>query len=437
MIRSYLTSRHRSRYSSISLAETADVKPFVPTILIALLALQGCHSQTNSSPAAAATANLPPPPSHVPAASNSGTPNFEDDVIATVQGDKITRRDIDPVLMEGYGLNVLLTLVQLDLAEQQAAHLHISVSPADIANERVITMQNLRRATEAVDSAGQPTTEPENLTAAQEDQLLDQILQQQHVSRAEFNVILQINANLRKIAEPQVAASLTDEKVRQQFNAEYGEKALVHYIQCNNMQEVTQVRRELAAGKSFEDVAKERSIDRLTAAAGGALPAFSRSDPHYPQEIKDVVFDLKPGEVSDPVQHEQFIYLFKLIQRIPPAHARFEDYKDDVKKDLYNQTVQADMKIMRDALAREAMASLRIKDPVLQQQWMDRLEQKTSQTQSENQIRQELDQQHTSTTTTNGVTKPSTVNVSPDGLEIHNHYAPAAQAPATMPATAP
>jgi foldase protein PrsA len=377
------------------------LKPFASTLLIALLLLQGCHSGTAGSAESAATANLPPPPAPAPV---TPTPNYDDDVIATVQGDKITRRDLDPVLMEGYGLNVLLTLVQLDLAEQEATRQHLTVTPQDIASEREITMQNLRHATEAVDSTGQPTTEPENLTAGQEDQLLDQILQQQHVSRAEFNVILQINANLRKIAEPKVEASLTEDRVRAQFDATYGEKALVHYIQCNSMTEVTEVRRELAAGKSFEDVARERSVDRLTGPAGGALPPFSRQDPHYPPEIKDVVFDLKPGEVSDPVQHGQFIYIFKLIQKIPPAHARFEDYKADVKKDLYNQTVMAAMKLMRDELAREAMASLRIKDPVLQQQWMDRLDQKTNQVRDENQIRQELDQQH---------------------------------APATMPATAP
>jgi foldase protein PrsA len=371
------------------------VKPFVLTTLLGLLLLQGCHLQPSGSPESAATSNLPPPPVTPQA---NPTPSDQDDVIATVQGDKITRHDLDPVLMEGYGLNVLLTLVQLDLAEQEAARQHLTVTPQDLATERSITMQNLRKATEAVDSTGQPTTEPENITPGQEEQLLDQILTQQHVSRAEFEKILEINANLRKIAEPKVQASLTDEKVREQFDAMYGEKALVHYIQCNSMTEVTEVRRELSAGKTFEDVARQRSIDRLTAPAGGALPPFSRQDMHYPPEIKDVVFDLKPGEISDPVQHGQFIYIFKLIQKIPPAHARFEDYKQDVKKELYAQTVQAAMKLMRDELARQAMASLQIKDPTLRQQWEDRLDQKTTQIRDENQIRAELNQPHAAAT---------------------------------------
>jgi foldase protein PrsA len=415
-------------------AEFVRVKSFLTANLVGLLVLAGCGSQKPGTPEAAATANLPAAPVQKPAgAKPNGTaggsivaPNYEDDVIATVQGDKITRRDLDPVLMEAYGLNVLLTLVQLDLAEQQAAREGIAITPADVANERQITMQNLRKATEQVDASGQPTTEPETISPAQEEQLLDQILAQQHVSRAEFNKILEINANLRKLAEPKVQAGLTDEKVREKFDATYGEKAVVHYIECRDMSEVTEVRRELATGKSFEDVAKARSVDRLTAPAGGALPPFSRQDMRYPPEIKAVVFDLKVGEVSDPVQHGQYIYLFKLVDKIPPQHARYEDYKADMRKELFDDNVKVRMKLMRDELAREAMGSLQIKDPVLQQQWLDRINAKNSAVQSENQIRQELDRQHSATM--------------PAGMPAGASAAPLPEseaAPATMPATMP
>ena len=78
-----------------------------------------------------------------------------------------------------------------------------------------------------------------------------------------------------------------------------------------------------------------------------------------------MAFNLKIGEVSDPVQIGQFIYIAKLIDRIPPAQARFEDYRESVKKDLYDNTVQAAMKAMRDRLGSMALASLRIRDPVL------------------------------------------------------------------------
>jgi foldase protein PrsA len=348
----------------------------------------------------------------------------DDDVIATVRGDKITRRDLEPVLMEGYGLNVLLTLVQLDLVEQEAAKLGVVVTPADVDHERAITMGNLRRDTEETDSTGEPTTQPtDNLTADQESQLLDQLLQQYHISRPEFNLVLQVNAYLRKIAEPQVDAKLTDDAVRQQFNIMYGEKVVVHFIVCNNMSEVAQVRRDFAAGKNFEEVARLRSLDRTTAYTGGELPPFTLQDNRFPLEFKQVAFSLKKGEVSDPVQIGRFIYIVKLIDRIPPAHARFEDYRDSVKRDLRESTVQAAMKVMREQLGQTAIKTLTIRDPMLAQQWADKINQKSGQIHDAKQLRAELDSEHA----------PATIPSPPDSGVL----APApAVGPATMPATA-
>jgi foldase protein PrsA len=384
------------------------VKSFVAVILaLGLLLLSACHTQPSPPAAASApTNNLPAPLLE---------PGGEDEVIATIRGDTITRKDLEPVLLEGYGLNVLLDLVQLDLVRQEANRLNIDVTPQDIESERAITMQNLQHATEQMDASGQPTTQPENITPEQEEQLLDQLLIQQHVSRAEFNVILRVNAYLRKIAGPKVDEHLTDEAVRKQFNAMYGERVVIHYIVCNNMGEVADVRRALAMGQSFEDVARLKSRDRRTGALGGELPPFTMADNRFPDEFKQLCFNLKIGEVSDPVQIGRFIYIAKLVDRIPPATAKFEDYKDSVRKQLYDDTVQAAMKAMRDRLGHIALESLHIHDRMLAQQWQDRIEAATNSTQTDEQIRHELDAEHQPTTT-----QPATE----------------AAPPATMPATA-
>jgi foldase protein PrsA len=357
------------------------VKSGLLAILIASLGLCGCHSQSASAGRGGMESIAPVNP--------------DDQILATVRGDKITRGDLEPVLMDGYGLKILLDLVQLDLVEQEAAKVGVTVTPADVARERTITMQNLRRATEETDGSGQPTTEPtDNLTADQENQLLNQLLDQQHVTQTEFNLILHVNAYLRKIAGPTIDAKLTDEAVRQQFNIMYGEKVVVHYIVCNDMSEAAAVRRDLAAGKSFEDVARARSLDRQTAYTGGELPPFTLQDNRFPQEFKQVAFSLKKGEISDPVQINRFIYIVKLADRIPPAHAKFSDYRDSVRKYLRESTVQAAMKVMRDRLGALARESLNIRDPVLARQWADELAQKTGAVHNMDEIRQEMDRQH-------------------------------------------
>ena len=267
-----------------------------------------------------------------------------------------------------------------------------------------------------MDSSGRPTSQPDTLSTEQEEQLLDQLLQQQHVSKAEFKVVVEINAYLRKIAGPKVNANLTEERIRQQFNMIYGERVVVHYIVCNNMTEAAEVRRALATGQSFEDVARLRSRDRRSAATGGEFPSFTIADNRFPDEFKQVAFNLKVGEVSDPVQIHQFIYTIKLIDRIPPALARFEDYHDSVKKQLYDSTVQAAMEVMQRNLGKMAMDSLRIKDPILAQQWADVIAANNGQNQTDAQIRRELDKEH---------------------AQANSGPQTALEPPATMPATMP
>jgi foldase protein PrsA len=392
------------------------VRSLIPAVLIGLLALQGCQSDS-SSPGPAAQA-APPPPAPANAISES-------DIVATVRGDVITRRDLEPVLMEGYGLDVLLRLVQLDLVEQEATNLHISVTPDDVARERSLTIADLKQATQELAGNGQPTTQPDtDFTPEQENQLLDQLLQEQHVSRPEFDLIMRTNAYLRKIAEPLVESKLTEDAIRKQFDMMYGEKVLVRCIICNDMNEIGQVRRDLAAGKSFEDVARLRSVDPQMALIGGELPPFTFQDTNYPPEIRQVAFDLKKGEVSDAVQLGQHIYILKLIDRIPPAFAKFEDYHDAVKHELVEANIKQVMKTLRDRLAQMAMESLHIREPVLAQQWTDKIERKNGEIHDANQIRQELDKQHSQ-----GPISPA------PGSDL---TAPApAQPPATLPATAP
>jgi parvulin-like peptidyl-prolyl isomerase len=350
--------------------------------VIGLLVLQGCKNADDSAsvPEAQAPEKLP---------------QMDNEVLATIRGEPITLQDVQPVLIDGYGLNVVLLIVQRNLAREEAAKQEIVVTPDDVTKEKAITLSQLKRSLEA-SGLNTPTTEPtdEDLTPEQTEQMLDTVLQQQHMSRAEFDILMEINAYLRKIAEPTVTAEITDDSVRQHFNVLYGEKVLVRYIECGNMTEAADVRRDLAAGKSFEDVARARSRDRNTAPYGGELPPFTLQDNRFPPEFRQLVFLLQKGQISDPLQIGQYIYIAKLVDRIPPAHAKFEDYKDSVRKDLHDQAVQAAMVALRQRLAAMALNEMEIDDPLLRKQWEDRVARKDGQIKDLNEIRKRLDQEH-------------------------------------------
>jgi peptidyl-prolyl cis-trans isomerase C len=80
--------------------------------------------------------------------------------------------------------------------------------------------------------------------------------------------------------------------------------------------------KQLRGGADFAQVAKESSDDKDSAAKGGEYATIRRTA-QYPQATKDVVFALKPGEISDPVRQPSGFYIFKStskdVQPLPEA----------------------------------------------------------------------------------------------------------------------
>ena len=362
-----------------------------------------------------------------------------------VRGEPITVKDLQPILMEAYGLNVLLVVVRKDLAMHELANQHLIVTPADIDNERKITMKELERAATGMQFDTPSATQPDvELSPEQTNQMLDQVLARQHISRVEFEIVLETNAALRKIAGPEVDKKITEDAVHQQFNVLYGEKVRVHYIVCQNMADAADVRRDLAAGKTFEEVARARSLDRVSGENGGELEPFTMQDNRFPDEFKELAFVMKKGEISEPIQIGNFVYVMKLVDRIPPQLAKYEVYHDAVRQDLYDKTVQAAMSAMNRRLGQIAVQSMHIEDPMLAHQWQERLAAADGTLHDPQKIRNEMDQEHAAATR-QAPNQPSdsSTNELPtdDSLNSSATTQPATPAPAaagaTVPATAP
>jgi parvulin-like peptidyl-prolyl isomerase len=296
-----------------------------------------------------------PPPTTMPRAAAQSFSTSADQVVARVNGNPITMRQLTQPLVEGYGLNILLNLVQLELAKQDAARKRITLSPHDIEVERDQTLSRLFQDADKADY----------------DELFEQFLQQQRISKPEFDIVLTTNAYLRKIAEPQLKGMINEQNLQEAYRQMYGEKVQVRHIQCANMTEILEAKRMLAEGKPFEQVAQELSRNQHTAGLGGELPPFSRSAANFPQAFKDAAFALKVGEVSDPVQADGAFHLIKLEQRIQPNPnvVKYEDVKESVRQELEDKLLQAAVKQMRQELTLQALKALQIDEPTLKAQF--------------------------------------------------------------------
>jgi len=337
-----------------------DLKTFCTVALLTFLSLAAVRCQ---NPKTAGEQILSGPQPSAGARASSTMPGGDnadpgtDRVIAIVGGRSIRLHQLEKPLVEAYGLNVLLNLVQLELAKQQAAKSGVSVTDADVARERELTMQKMFA------------------DAAKEDYetLLEQFLAQQRISRPEFELVVETNAHLRKIAEPILAGKLTEQNLKEGFDAIYGETIEVRDIQVANLQEVAEARRRIAAGEPFEKVAREMSTDARTAPLGGALPPFSRQMDGVSDTFKEAAFALRPGEISEAIQTGEGYHLIKMIRRNAPKAVKYEDMKEAVRHQLEDRWVTQVMKDLRNAIAQEGMKTLEIEDPVLKKQFDKRM----------------------------------------------------------------
>ncbi len=289
----------------------------------------------------------------LPRAARGAAPVSNDAVVARVDDVTVTMGQLQGPLVEAYGLNVLLNLVQLELAKQVAANAKATVTEADIERERKITLDRMFRDAPAVDH----------------DNLFEQFLTQQRSSRAEFAVVMAVNAHLRKVAEPLLAGKISDDQLREAFGAMYGEKVQVRHIQGSNLQEIQEARRRVDAGESFATVAREVSRNQRTGALGGLLPEFSMGTTDLPQSLKEAAFALKPGEMSDPIEAKGAYHVLMLEQRIPPKVFKFEDVKESIREDLTERAVQETVKQLRQQIVQQAREKLQIENPALKAQF--------------------------------------------------------------------
>ncbi len=95
---------------------------------------------------------------------------------------------------------------------------------------------------------------------------------------------------------------------------------------------IDSVRKGLAAGESFESLAKEFSDDVASSDAGGDLGFFTEGI--FPEAFEKTVKELKEGEVSDVVETEAGFHFIKLTELNVVAAPSFEESKGRIENAL-------------------------------------------------------------------------------------------------------
>ncbi len=268
--------------------------------------------------------------------------------IAKVNGRAMARQRFLDLLLDSHGPVLLEQLAVLSLAEDIAAQRAIKVTKADIDLEY---SRALRRFVDPI-----PELTGSNFDSDTAEALLESVLEDRNISRGEFMLAIRRNAVLRAI----VLADLTisDEQARDQYDIQFGKRAIVRHIQVGTRVEANRVIAELSRGAEFASLAQRMSVNSASSQSGGLLKPFSRNDKTLPADFRNAAFALAPGEVSGLVKTGKWYHVLKLVRFEKPEQPVFGSVELEMKSQVKESLVEPAIQRLYERLFREARITI-------------------------------------------------------------------------------
>ncbi|MFM7481302.1 MAG: peptidylprolyl isomerase [Planctomycetota bacterium] len=228
---------------------------------------------------------------------------------AMLAGEAIAWEDLRARLLESAGGRALEELVLEAALRGELRAQGLAVDEAAVERESQIAFDAL---------APDPTRAAQLLAALRDAQSLGPV---------RWRALLWRNAALRALAQREVR--LSEDAVRQAFDAAHGVRRVCRIIVVPDMPSAERVQRRLEAGEPFGEIAFVESSD-ASAARGGLLPPISRSDPSFPAAFREVLFTTDVGGRSHPVLLEGGYAIVEVRSEVPsdgsnPAATRAAD----------------------------------------------------------------------------------------------------------------
>ena len=226
-------------------------------------------------------------------------PNVElPKAVADVGGEKILDKELAEECLRQHGVEELKDVIKKYLIQLECKRLNLTITQKEVNDEVANMAKTFKFSTE----------EWLNLLEKERGISAEQYMQ---------DIIWPILA-IKKIAGPKL--NVSDEEVQKEFDARFGPAVQVRQIVLNSRTEAERVLAEIQVNpEAFASIAKNRSQDPISQPYGGMLQPIRRHTVHT--SIEQIVFALKPGEVSQIVEWPvgQFM-IFRCEQHLEPQN---------------------------------------------------------------------------------------------------------------------
>jgi parvulin-like peptidyl-prolyl isomerase len=262
-------------------------------------------------------------------------------IAATVNGRKITLRELGEACIERHGEGVLEGLITRRLLEQACQQAHVEVTQADVDDE----VARAAASVGSIDGSGNPPTVEE---------WLDVVTKQQGVTVETYiQDAVWPSVALKKLVGESVDVSQED--MQKGFEANYGPRVQCQAIVLNNQrraQEVWEKARENNTEEFFGDLAEQYSIEESSRALRGEVPPIQRYGGQ--PVLEEEAFNLKPGELSSVIQVANQYVILRCTEWKKPIGVKFEEVRDLIYQDLHEKKLRLAMADRLDKLTEES-----------------------------------------------------------------------------------
>ncbi len=246
-------------------------------------------------------------------------------IVAMVNGQKITKQELYNLLIDTYGEDALDVLIRRTLIRQSAEKEGVRIADAEVEQKLKILINNeiegLLRTYRIKDRAD---LEKELAKAGTSLAKLEEKMAVRMKKQAEVELLAE------RLMEKTI--TVTDEDLQKAYEQQYGEKIEASQIVFRTRREAEDTLKKLQAGADFATLAKNESADRISAAREGKMLPFS------PKEgIGAEVAHLKVGELSNIIKTDYGYHIMKITGRKPPANKSFKSVKGELEKIVRNQ----------------------------------------------------------------------------------------------------
>lgn len=242
----------------------------------------------------------------------------QSDVVARVNGDAITEKELFDYLIKQGGQEALDSLITEKIIVQESEKQNIQVSVDEIEKVLAATKESF----------------------SSEEEFL-QVLETNSLTLTELKENIILDLRLKGLLEAQ--NPILDEEITQYFENNKESLASLEEVKASHIlveteEQAKEVKEKLAAGEDFSNLVTQYSIDEASKAQGGGLGFFRRGD--MVKEFEDVAFTLEVSQVSDPVKTEYGYHIIKVEEKKEAKEANLEESKDKIRDILLEERAQ-------------------------------------------------------------------------------------------------